>query len=368
MIDTSSLNVEVPQIPSSSYPVLIGRGLLNEQSLAKFVDGRRNIIVTDRNVFNCGLLNALGNIDLLYIIDPPGEINKNIQTIINIIEMMESANMGRDSIITAIGGGTVGDMAGFAASIFKRGIPVLQIPTTTVAQADSSIGGKTGVDSSLSKNAYGCFHHPKAVIIDTDTLKTLKQREYLSGLSESVKHAMILNDEYFNFFEQNIQPIIDRDPQILASIADYNCRIKALVVQQDPYEKNMRRILNYGHTIGHAVETLSGYELLHGECVAIGIVAAGLIEIELGIGNAERLQRTKDVLVKLSQPIEIPRDISHAEIIRLLKHDKKAVDGWPRFALIEGIGKPFVKDSQWAHPVNADVVAKVLEVMTSSRV
>src|SRR3989339_468596 len=304
------IKIKTPAIKQGSYKIDIGVGTLGS-ILAKIqadFPTKSLYIVTDSDVSNAGHLQTLlagANVQS-FVITPPGEISKNINTVVNIIEDMETRSLGRDSVIIALGGGTVGDIAGFAAAIFKRGIPVIQIPTTTVSQADSAIGGKTGVDSSRSKNAFGDFWYPEAVFIDVTTLLTLKEGEYLSGLVESVKHALIADAKYLEFIEKNLDRLIARDLEILEQIAVYNCKIKGRIVEEDPTEKNLRRVLNYGHTIGHAVESASEFRLLHGQAVAIGMVGAAMMEIELGIGTQERLQRIEYILQKLSQPTRIP--------------------------------------------------------------
>jgi 3-dehydroquinate synthase len=295
----------------------------------------------------------------VFVIDPAGETSKTIDTVVSIVETMEKVKLGRDSVVIALGGGTVGDIAGFAAAIFKRGVPVVQIPTTPVAQADSSVGGKTGVDSSVSKNAFGAFWQPAAVHIDVSTLKTLDDRVYRAGLIESVKHALIADSDYFGFLEDNLPAILDRDESVLEQIAVKNCSIKASVVEKDPTEQNLRRILNYGHTIGHAVETASGFDLLHGECVAIGMIAAGMIEEEMGLGDG-RLARIEQILRKLGVPVRIPAEIDKNKLINIVKRDKKAVNQWPKFVLLEEIGKALCKDGQWAVNVNRELVEKIL--------
>jgi 3-dehydroquinate synthase len=356
------LHVKVPAVEAGGYDILIGGGILTDSVIAEFVADRRVMLVSDENVERAGILDGIKVPSGCekFIISPAGELSKNISTVTAVIEKMEAAAMGRDSVIVGIGGGTVGDMAGFAAAIYKRGIAVLHIPTTTVSQADSSIGGKTGVDSTMSKNAYGCFWQPRGVIIDVRTLKTLDERQYRSGLVESLKHALIRDAEYFEFLETNVANLLIRDEPTLIRLAAYNCRIKAAVVEQDPTEKNLRRILNYGHTIGHAVETLCDYTLYHGECVAIGIVAASMIEQRIGIGTRERTNRIVDVLLALSQPVRIPAQCSIDGIIDIIRRDKKSVGAVPRLALIEQIGKACCKDSQWAHPVSTDIVQEVI--------
>ncbi|MCI0498963.1 MAG: 3-dehydroquinate synthase, partial [Planctomycetales bacterium] len=277
-----TLDVTIPAVQAGRYRITIGQGIL----AGVWADIRRQwpkcspFIVTDAALVKAGHLKTLlGSEDApMYVIEPAGEASKHIQTVAAIVETMEKRFLGRDSIIIALGGGTVGDIAGFAAAIFKRGVPVVQIPTTTVAQADSSVGGKTGVDSSVSKNAFGAFWQPAAVYVDVATLATLDDRQYRAGLVESVKHAAIADAAYFTFLEKQIDAICSRDLSVLEQIALTNCRIKAAIVEEDPTEKNKRRILNYGHTIGHAVESASDYKLLHGECVAVGMIAAGKIE------------------------------------------------------------------------------------------
>jgi len=366
-LNVQKLDVSVPAVAASSYPITIGQRILGGlwPQIKDQWPGHTPFIVTDAELVKAGHIDTLtGAEDIpMYVIDPAGEVSKHIQTVVAIVEMMEQQSFGRDTIIIALGGGTVGDIAGFAAAIFKRGIPVVQIPTTTVAQADSSVGGKTGVDSSVSKNAFGAFWQPAAVYIDVATLATLDDRQYRAGLGESVKHAAIRDKEYFEFFETNIQAICDRDMSVLEQIAYKNCRIKADVVEEDPQEKNLRRILNYGHTIGHAVESASGFELLHGECVGIGMIAAGKIEQAMGLVADDRLERIKAILGQLGLPTKIPAVITKNQIIDLLRKDKKAVGKWPRFVLLESLGKTLCRDGQWAHEVIQDVVEKCLDEM-----
>lgn len=361
------LDVSIPAVEASSYPITIGNGTLSGvwDEIRQQWPKHNPFVVTDAELVKAGHLQTLvgGEAVPMYVIDPVGEESKHIQTVVAIIEAMEKQCLGRDSIIVALGGGTVGDIAGFAAAIFKRGVPVVQIPTTTVAQADSSVGGKTGVDSSVSKNAFGVFWQPAAVYIDVATLATLDDRQYRAGLAESVKHAVIRDADYFEFFEANIDAICKKDMMLLEQIAFKNCSIKAAVVQADPTEKNLRRILNYGHTIGHAVESASGFELLHGECVAIGMIAAGLIEKELGLVADDRLERIETILVKLGLPTRIPEMMTKEQLIDLLRTDKKAVGKWPRFVLLESLGTTLCRDGQWAHEVTQDIVERCIDMM-----
>jgi len=362
-----NVQVKIPPVSAGSYDIKIGSGILSTlwQQLEKKFAGKKPFVITDKNVESAGHLKTLLGSENppKYIIDPPGEISKHINTVTEIVETMEKAALGRDSIIIALCGGTVGDIAGFAAAIFKRGIGVIQIPTTTVSQADSAIGGKTGVDSTISKNAYGAFWNPSAVFIDTETLKSLDKKQFNAGLVESVKHALIADADYFKYLQDNIDPILARDAQTLEQLAFRNCSIKAGVVEEDPTEKNKRKILNYGHTIGHAVESASNFEILHGQAVAIGILGACSIEQQLGLGDEKRFQQIKDILNKLDIALKIPPGITIEKIVEILKHDKKAVNKQPLFVLLEKTGSVRYKDNNWAHPVPEDIVRKAIEAL-----
>jgi 3-dehydroquinate synthase len=381
------LTVKVPAAKDCEYRIEIGTDILStvwtkiEAQFGKAGSPRGEagkFVITDANVEKAGHLDKLlqGRKVPNFVISPAGETSKNMNTIGAILEAMDKAYLGRDTVVVALGGGVVGDIAGFAAAVFKRGVAVVQVPTTTVAQADSAIGGKTGVDSTLSKNAFGVFWHPSAVYIDVATLKTLDDRQYRAGLVESVKHALIADEGYFEFLEGNLDAILQRRCEILEKVAYNNCRIKAQVVENDPTETNQRRMLNYGHTIGHAVEsesgfgpstslgtgkiTAGGFELLHGEAVAIGIVAAGLIEIEMGIGDDRRLERVKKILRALGIPTAIPTKISKKGVIDSIRRDKKAINKWPKFILIDKIGNVHRQEGQWAIEVGQEVVGKAL--------
>ena len=361
------LNVAVPAVSASSYTITIGVGILGDvwAKVAEQFGCHSRFVVTDAELVRSGHVQTLtGGADVpMYCIEPAGEVSKHIQTVVAIVEAMEQHRLGRDTVIIALGGGTVGDIAGFAGAIFKRGVPVVQIPTTTVSQADSSVGGKTGVDSSVSKNAFGAFWQPAAVYIDVATLQTLDDRQYRAGLGESIKHAAIADAAYFDFLEANLDALREKDVDVLKQIALKNCAIKAAVVQEDPTEKNKRRILNYGHTIGHAVESASGFELLHGECVGIGMIAAGKIEQAMGLVNDDRLDRIATMLTRLGLSTRIPANLEKARLMELLTMDKKAVGKWPRFVLLETLGTTLCKEGQWAHEVSKDLVEACLDTM-----
>jgi 3-dehydroquinate synthase len=357
--------VRIPASPESSYTISIGTEILSSlwPKIETDFGPRCVFVVTDENLASAGHLNALlGGRDIpAFVIAPAGETSKTIDTVTAVIETMEKAYLGRDTLVVALGGGTVGDIAGFAAAIFKRGVPVVHIPTTTVAQADSSIGGKTGVDSSLSKNAFGAFWHPAAVYIDVATLATLDDRQFRAGLVESVKHAIIADSLYFDYLEADLDAVLQRKHDVLEHIAHWNCKIKGSVVEADPNEQNKRRILNYGHTIGHAVEAASNFELLHGEAVAVGIIAAGLLEEQMQLSEPDRLHRIRCILEKLGVPVKLPANMVEENLIDLIKRDKKAVNKWPRFVLISKIGQVYRRDGQYAVEVAPEVVERMLE-------
>jgi 3-dehydroquinate synthase len=361
------MEIKVPAVPQRSYKIAIGSGILpGLWSQIKSAFGRsRPFVVTDESLVKAGHFQTLlGGRDIPhFVIRPAGEVSKTVATATAIVETMEKACLGRDTVVIALGGGTVGDIAGFAAAIFKRGVPVVQVPTTTLAQADSAIGGKTGVDSSVSKNAFGVFWHPAAVYIDVATLKTLDDEQYRSGLVESIKHALIADASYFDFLESHLDAILGRDPEVMQAVARYNCRIKGQVVEADPYEKNQRRMLNYGHTIGHAVEAASNYTLLHGQAVAIGIIAAGLIEAEMGLSEAGRLDRIRRIFERLGVPVKPPTPLDENKLVNLLKYDKKAVDKWPKFVLITRLGQVYHPQDQYAVEVGREVVEKAIRLM-----
>ncbi len=347
-----------------SYSALIGRNILGDvlADVEKLLPHRRIFVVTDANVRAAGLLTKLSDNASLaqYVIDPPGEESKHIGTVTNIVDAMESQKFGRDSVLIALGGGTVGDIGGFAAAIFKRGIPYVQVPTTTVAQADSCVGGKVGVDSPMSKNAYGVFKQPSRVYVDVATLATMDDRAYRAGLVESVKHAMIADAAYFDYLETHMDAILARDAATLETIAERNIRIKAGVVERDPEEKGERRILNYGHTLGHALESASGYKLLHGEAAALGILAALRIAQEICLTDESVSRRVAALLTKLGMPDTIPSHIDVSALSEIMSRDKKALHASPRFVLIDRIGHVCEEGGEYVRSVDPGVVTKAI--------
>jgi 3-dehydroquinate synthase len=269
---------------------------------------------------------------------PDGEKYKNSATLNLIYDGLVDASLDRGSFLLALGGGVIGDMAGFAAASYLRGIPFVQLPTTLLSQVDSSVGGKTGINHPRGKNLIGAFYQPRAVLIDVETLDTLPEREYRSGLGEIVKYGAVLDSEFFAFLEQNAGRLLARDKEALIHAVGRSCAIKAALVQQDEREGGVRAVLNYGHTLGHAVETLTGYkEYLHGEAVAIGMVQAARVSQHHGFCSAADLQRIEALVQLLGLPAELP-PFPRQAYAEALSHDKKVRDSGLLFICNVGIG------------------------------
>jgi len=268
------------------------------------------------------------------IILPPGERTKTLGTIAKILDVLAKHKFERQSLLLALGGGVIGDVTGFAAAIYQRGIPFVQVPTTLVAQVDSSVGGKTGVDHRLGKNLIGAFYQPRAVLIDPLTLRTLPRREWIAGLAEVIKYGIIADAEFFTFLEQEIPALLTLDEEPVIHAIKRSCEIKAQVVAADERESDRRRILNYGHTIGHALESLAGYRgLIHGEAVGIGLVQEAELACYMGLCGREVGERIRTLV----QRAGLSKQVSQASFTSLwgaMQHDKKVVGGrvigvWP---------------------------------------
>ena len=269
---------------------------------------------------------------------PDGETYKNSATLNLIYDALVDASLDRGSFIVALGGGVIGDMAGFAAATYLRGIPFVQLPTTLLSQVDSSVGGKTGINHPRGKNLIGAFYQPRAVLIDVASLDTLPEREYLSGLGEIVKYGAVLDADFFSFLEQNAAALLARDKKALIHAVGRSCAIKARVVEMDEREGGVRAVLNYGHTLGHAAETLTQYQsYLHGEAVAIGMVQAARVSHALGFCSDAERDRIEALIALLGLPAELPA-FSAKAYIEALSHDKKVRDSGLLFICNRGIG------------------------------
>ena len=324
-----------------SYDIVLHPGLLATvgDRLGALTSSPKIGIVTDRHVADRYLQGTLRSLckagyDPTPIILPPGERTKTLSTIGKILDVLARKKFERQSLLLALGGGVIGDITGFAASIYQRGIPFVQVPTTLVAQVDSSVGGKTGVDHRLGKNLIGAFYQPRAVLIDPLMLRTLPRREWIAGLAEVIKYGIIADEEFFAFLEKAMPALLKLEEGPVLHAIKRSCEIKAQVVTADERESDRRRILNYGHTIGHALESLSGYRgLIHGEAVGIGLVQEADLACHMGLCGRDIVERIRSLVQRagLSDQISQP---SFAPIWGAMQHDKKVVGGqvvgvWP---------------------------------------
>jgi 3-dehydroquinate synthase len=349
------------ELGSNSYEVRIGTGLLGRAGLwlkEKGFSGKAAII-TDTAVKGLysdtlvrGLTNAGFKVTTLEV--PSGEEHKSLETAGRLYHELSGAYAERTTPILALGGGVIGDLAGFVAATYMRGVPLIQVPTTLLAQVDSSIGGKVAVDHGQLKNTIGVFYQPKLVIADIETLKTLPEAELANGLAEVIKHAAIRNGNLFNFIEANMKRAKALNEGVLETIVLENAKIKGEVVEKDEKESGFRGILNYGHTIGHAVETVSNFQLKHGQAIAIGMVAAARISSRMGILDEGDVIRLRDTIENAGLPTEMPA-LSVKDIISAMKHDKKVRQDKVIFVLLKSIGHAFITDQ-----VSLSLVEEVL--------
>ncbi len=319
---------------------------LSDKVMELGFEKRKIAIITDTNVkelYSEEVKNCLSKVSdkvFVYAI-PAGESNKNLDEISKVYDFLIENHFDRHDLLVALGGGVVGDMTGFVAASYLRGVAFVQIPTTLLAQADSSIGGKTGVDYKGYKNMVGAFYMPKLVYMNISTLKTLDERQFASGFAEIMKHGLIKDQDFYTWLIENMYEITDREPETLAEMVTTSCGIKKAVVEKDPTEKADRVLLNFGHTLGHAIEKAKNFELLHGECVALGCVAAAFISWKKEMISMEEYYEIRDMFVPFNLPISI-EDLDPQEVIKLSKSDKKADSDKVRFILLKKIGKAVV--------------------------
>ncbi|GAB4508039.1 MAG: 3-dehydroquinate synthase [Sulfuricaulis sp.] len=332
-----------------SYPIYIGSGLLNQADLLKkHIAGSRVAIVTNATVAPLCLSKvraSLTSYKPIEVILPDGEQHKTLEVLNRIFDALLAAHCDRRTTLIALGGGVIGDMAGFAAASYQRGVPFIQVPTTLLSQVDSSVGGKTGVNHPLGKNMIGAFYQPRAVIIDTDTLNTLPDRELASGLAEVIKYGLIRDPEFFVWLEANLDKLLARDPEALAYAIHRSCRNKAEVVAADERESGVRATLNLGHTFGHAIETGVGYgNWLHGEAIAAGMAMAADLSRRLGWLTAAETTRIEKLIKCARLPVRAPASLSPARFLELMAVDKKVLDGRLRLVLLKHLGEAVVTD------------------------
>ncbi|MCD7728021.1 MAG: 3-dehydroquinate synthase [Ruminococcus sp.] len=291
---------------------------------------------------------------------PEGEKSKVRKTKEMLEDAMLEAGFRRDCCVVAVGGGVVTDLAGFLAGTFGRGVPFVNYATTLLAAADASVGGKTAVDTPVATNLIGIFNQPKKVYIDLAAWKTLPKRQISSGLAETIKHAMMADIEFFEYLEQNVQRVFEFDEQVCEHIAEKNCEIKYSVVMKDELESSLREILNLGHTVGRAIETVSDYRLLHGEAVAIGLLAECELSCSLGFMTSDEVARVKALLNNAQLSTDIPDYIDRNALVDKLYTDKKVRDGCLRFVLQDGIGRVKQFENSWALKVPRESIEKII--------
>jgi len=341
----STQTVEIDFGPRS-YPIMIGDGLLEQPGLLnKFVKGRA-MIVTNETIAPLYLqkvLDALGNTPKASVVLPDGEAHKNLDTLDLIFDALLTEAFDRGCTIIALGGGVVGDMAGYAAASYQRGVDFIQIPTTLLAQVDSSVGGKTGVNHRLGKNMIGAFHQPVAVLADMTTLSTLPDREFKAGLAEVIKYGFIIDESFFTWLENNMPALLARDSDAIAHAVRRSCEIKADVVAADEYERGQRALLNFGHTFGHAIEAGMGYgNWLHGEAISAGMVMGLEMSLRCGMIDAQSVERGRNLFTAVGLPTTPPPEVDKDTFLRFMVRDKKVINGAIRLILLENIGQAVV--------------------------
>jgi 3-dehydroquinate synthase len=331
-----------------SYPISVGQDLISSKEIFdSAIKGRRVVVVTNEVVaplYLDTLLNTLNDYDVSHCILPDGEQFKTLKTLGHIYDHLLENRCGRDVTLIALGGGVVGDMTGYAAASYQRGVDFIQVPTTLLAQVDSSVGGKTGVNHPLGKNMIGAFYQPNAVVIDINTLNSLPKREFSAGLAEVIKYGFIADKNFLYWLSSNMPLLMTRDAKALRYAIIKSCRCKANVVAEDERESGIRAILNFGHTFGHAIETATEYKTwLHGEAVGFGMLMALDLSRALGLVSQEDLLVAEKIIFDAKLPRSVPDAIKNAsQMLELMGHDKKVIAGKLRLVLLEGLGKAFV--------------------------
>jgi 3-dehydroquinate synthase len=330
-----------------SYPIHIGQDLLDDPTLlSPHIHGRQVMVVSNETVaplYLDRLQTLLADFDVTTVILPDGEQYKNLDTLNTIYTALLEHRMNRGCTLVALGGGVVGDITGFAAASYQRGVAFVQVPTTLLAQVDSSVGGKTGVNHALGKNMIGAFHQPGCVLIDTNTLDTLDDRQLAAGLAEVIKYGLIHDAGFFAWLEQNMAALRSRDKQALAYAIERSCAIKAEIVAADERESGKRALLNLGHTFGHAIETGTGYgNWLHGEAVAAGMVMAADLSARHGWLTQADVERSTRLIAQAGLPTTPPAEMSTQQFLDLMAVDKKALDSGLRLVLLKSIGSAVV--------------------------
>jgi 3-dehydroquinate synthase len=350
------------ELGDRSYPIHIGEGLLDQpELLAPYIAGRSVAIVSNATVaplYIERLTQSLAAYKVLPIVLPDGEAFKNWETLQTIFDALLTARHDRRTTIIALGGGVVGDMAGFAAACYQRGVDFIQVPTTLLSQVDSSVGGKTGINHPLGKNMVGAFYQPQAVLIDTGTLRSLPPRELSAGLAEVIKYGLICDEPFLTWLEENVDALRDIDAEAVTAAIMRSCQAKALVVNADERESGVRATLNLGHTFGHAIETQMGYGVwLHGEAVAAGTVMALEMSMRLGWISQQDRDRGIRLMQRAGLPVVPPAEMTPEHFIEHMAIDKKVIDGRLRLVLLRRIGEAVVTDDYPKEVLQATLAA-----------
>ena len=362
---SSTIRVQLKKVIDNSYQVEVASGLLKK--IEGYLPKAHNyVIITDsvvEKLYGKKLLDLLKKkkMNAHLISFPAGERSKNQKTKTMIDSKMLEKKCGRDTIVLALGGGVVGDMAGYVAATYMRGIPYIQIPTTLLAMVDSALGGKTGIDTKYGKNLIGAFWQPSSVVVDIETIIGLPDRQYYSGLFEALKMFATHDAEMFGYAEKNIEKIKKRDKVVLQKIVERAVKVKAGVVARDEREGGERAVMNFGHTIGHAIEQLSKYKMPHGYAVALGVAAEGKIAVELGKMKEKSYRRLVDLFTAFDLSIQDLKKFDTREIIKMTRLDKKAKKGRACYVILSDIGLVCKKNRKWVHEVEDKVVGKVLK-------
>ncbi|MBA3816454.1 MAG: 3-dehydroquinate synthase [Parachlamydiaceae bacterium] len=357
----------IPNV-SNAYEIEIGRGILNSQIKYLSNLASRFAIITDDIVAPLygkkleKLLSSSGlKVNLFSF--PSGEQHKTRTTKELLENNLFEKGFGRDSCVIALGGGVVTDIAGYLAATYCRGIPLVMIPTSLLGMVDASIGGKTGVNVSYGKNLLGCIYHPKKVVIDILTLKSLPKYEFANGVVEMIKHGLVADHHLFEYLENNALQLLALDLDVVEKAIFESCRIKKEIVEQDERERGKRHLLNFGHTIGHALENLTHYTLSHGEAVAIGLLVESYLSLKLKVLDSESFERIKRILIQYDLPLKLPFQFPISRILEAMAFDKKSIKGQARFVTIEKIGSPQITDSSYCVHVEEILVKEALQWM-----
>lgn len=342
-----NITVQV-ELGERAYPIHIGASLLSHSELLRpYIQGRQVCIVSNEVVaplYLEKLKASLAGFEVMEFILPDGEAEKTLDNVAALYDALLARRFERKATLIALGGGVVGDMTGFAAATYLRGVNFIQVPTTLLAQVDSSVGGKTGVNRPLGKNMVGAFYQPQCVLADTATLDTLPDRELSAGLAEVIKYGLINNSGFYHWLKDNMTALVGRDAKALSRAIQISCEEKAVIVAADEKESGIRAILNLGHTFGHAIEAAMGYgSWLHGEAVAVGMLMAADLSWRMGMLEKQELGAIRELLIAAGLPVVPPSEISTEQYLSLMSHDKKAEQGKIRFILLEKPGKACIR-------------------------